>query len=132
MLHPGYATPYNTVILLSIVSAIIGAAGIIGGLPILMGIVLASNLGAFLLYSLLCVLTVATFVGDPAFNFFRHVLFPVLGLFVNAGLIAAAGLIGLRAGGVITQASMVAFGLAALWLLLNSVYYIFRRKSANT
>jgi amino acid transporter len=130
MLHPSYATPYNTVILLSIVSAVIGAAGIIGGLPVLMGIVLASNLGAFLLYALLCLLTIATFVGDPAFNFFRHILFPVLGLLVNAGLIAAAGLIGLRAGGVITEASMIAFSLAALWLLLNGVYYIFRRKSS--
>ncbi len=79
-LHPQYATPYNTVILLSVVSAIIGAAGIIGGLPALMGIVLASNLGAFLLYALLCILTIATFIGDTSFNFIRHVLLPVVGL----------------------------------------------------
>jgi APA family basic amino acid/polyamine antiporter len=129
MLHPRYATPYNTVIVLSIVSAVIGAAGIIGGLPVLMGIVLASNLGAFLLYSLLCLLTIATFLGDPDFHIFRHVLFPVLGLVVNAGLIISTGWIGLRAGGVITNASMIALGFAALWLLLNGVYYIFRRKN---
>jgi len=34
------------------------AAGVIGGLPVLMGIILASNLGAFLLYALLCILTI--------------------------------------------------------------------------
>src|SRR5512138_106144 len=128
LLHPQYATPYNTVILLSVVSAIVGAAGIIGGLPVLMGIVLASNLGAFLLYALLCILTIATFIGDPAFSFLRHIFLPVIGLLVNVGIVVAATSIGLGAGGVITQASRIAWGIAIVWLLVSVAYYFVKRK----
>ncbi len=127
-LHPKYATPYNTVILLSTVCAFIGAAGIIGGLPVLMGIILASNLGAFLLYALLCLLTIVTFMGDPAFNILRHLFLPLLGLAVNLGIIFLATQIGLTAGGLITQATMIALGIAAAWLLVSISYYFFKRK----
>lgn len=123
LLHPKYSTPYYTVILLSVVSAIIGAAGIIGGLPVLMGIILAANLGAFLLYALLCVLTIATFMRDASFNIFRHGFLPALGLLVNLGIVVATAVIGLGAGGVITQASLIAFGLAGLWLIVSIAYY---------
>lgn len=128
LLHPQYATPYNTVILLSVVSAIVGAAGIIGGLPVLMGIVLASNLGAFLLYALLCILTIATFIGDPSFSFLRHIFLPVIGLLVNVGIVVAATSVGLGAGGVITQASRIAWGIAIVWLLVSVAYYFVKRK----
>jgi len=128
LLHPQYATPYYAVILLSIFSAVIGAAGIIGGLPVLMGIILASNLGAFLLYALLCILTIATFVGDPDFNFFRHILLPLVGLLINLGIIAAMTIIGLSAGGIVTQASQIALGLAGLWLIVSISYYFIKRK----
>jgi len=129
-MHPQYATPYNTVILLSVVSAIIGAAGIIGGLPVLMGIVLASNLGALLLYALLCILTIVTFTGDASFNFLRHVVLPVIGLLVNVGIVVAATTIGLGAGGIITQASMIALGIAGAWLLGSLSYYFVRRNKS--
>jgi len=127
LLHPQYATPYNTVILLSIVSAVIGAAGIIGGLPALMGIVLAANVGAFLLYSLLCLLTIVTFVGDPSFNIFRHIFLPVIGLLINIGIVIVATGFGLSAGGIITQASMIALGIAGTWLLISVAYYFVKR-----
>jgi len=130
LLHPKYATPYNTVILLSSVSALIGAAGIIGGLPALMGIVLASNLGAFLLYALLCLLTIFTFIGDSSFSIFRHVFLPTIGLLVNIGLVIAAAKIGLSAGGLITQATMVAFGIAGAWLLVSVAYYFVKRRQS--
>ena len=127
LLHPQYATPYNTVILLSIVSAVIGAAGIIGGLPALMGIVLAANVGAFLLYSLLCLLTIVTFVGDASFNIFRHIFLPVIGLLINIGIVIVATGFGLSAGGIITQASMIALGIAGTWLLISVAYYFVKR-----
>ena len=126
-LHPRYSTPYYAVVLLSVFSAIIGAAGIIGGLPVLMGIILASNLGAFLLYAILCILTIVTFAKDPAFNVVRHLLLPVIGLIGNLSIVIATAFVGLTAGGVISQASMIAFSLAALWLIVSIAYYFFRR-----
>ena len=127
LLHPQYATPYYTVILLSVVSALVGAAGIIGGLPVLMGIILASNLGAFLLYALLSVLTISTFVGDASFNIVRHILLPLTGLVINLGIVIAVAMIGLSAGGIISQASLIAFGLAGFWLVVSVAYYSARR-----
>jgi len=126
-LHPKYATPYYAVVLLSTFSAMIGAAGIIGGLPVLMGIILASNLGAFLLYAILCVLTIVTFTKDPAFNILRHLILPVIGLIANLGIVIATAVVGLGAGGVVSQASMIAFSLAAVWLVISIAYYFFRR-----
>jgi APA family basic amino acid/polyamine antiporter len=131
-LHSKYATPYNTVIILSTVCAIIGSAGIIGGLPVLMGIILASNLGAFILYALLCLLTIVTFAGDAAFSIFRHFLLPIVGLFINIGIVVAAANIGLNAGGLITQATTIAFGIAAAWLLISIAYYFFNRKRTTS
>jgi amino acid transporter len=129
MLHPRYTTPYNTVILLSIVCAVIGSAGIIGGMPVLMGIVLASNLGAFLLYALLCLLTIVTFSGDSTFNFMRHLLIPLIGFLVNVGTVVLAAKIGFSAGGLITQASIIAWGIAGVWFIVSILYYLFRRKA---
>lgn len=127
LVHPKYATPYYTVLLLSAVSAIVGTAGLIGGLPVLMGIILASNLGAFMLYALLCILTVATFLRDASFNFFRHIVLPAIGLIANLGIAAATIIIGLRAGGIVTQASLIALGIAGIWLLLSAAYYFLKR-----
>ena len=129
MLHPRYTTPYNTVIVLSIVCAVIGSAGIIGGMPVLMGIVLASNLGAFLLYALLCLLTIVTFSGDSSFSFLRHLLIPLIGFLVNVGTVGLAAKIGFSAGGLITQASFIAWGVAGAWFVVSILYYFFRRKA---
>lgn len=130
MMHPRYTTPYNTVILLSIVCAVIGSAGIIGGMPVLMGIVLASNLGAFLLYSLLCLLTIFTFIGDRSFNILRHLFIPLIGFLVNLGTVFLAAKIGFSAGGIITQASWVAWSIAGVWFLVSAVYYVVKRKGS--
>jgi APA family basic amino acid/polyamine antiporter len=135
-LHPKYSTPYFTVVLLSTVSAVVAAAGIIGGLPVLMGIILASNLGAFLLYALLCILTIVTFISDPieesSFNFFRHIVLPAIGLLINVGIVVAAAKIGLEAGGLITQATMIALGIAGVWLLFSIAYYFLKRKRTTS
>jgi amino acid transporter len=127
VLHPKYATPYYTVIILSLVSAIIGSIGILGGLPALIGVILASNLGAFLLYAILGVLTVAAFAGTEAFHWLRHGLLPVVGIILNLALASLALIYGLSAGGVIAQGCLVALSLAGLWLLVNIIYYFVRR-----
>src|SRR6185369_5938583 len=54
LLHGKYATPHMGVWIMVAVSAIIGSIGIIGGVTTLTGITLASNLGTFVLYGLIC------------------------------------------------------------------------------
>jgi basic amino acid/polyamine antiporter, APA family len=129
MLPAKYATPYYAVVLLCVFSAIVGAAGIIGGLPVLMGVILASNLGAFLLYALLCILTIATFNKDASFNIIRHAILPSIGLVVNIGMVIAVASIGLTSGGDVMKASLVALGIAAFWLIVSAAYYLFSRSA---
>jgi amino acid transporter len=127
-LHPKYATPYFSVVIISVVSAVIGSAGILGGLPALMGIILAANIGAFMLYAILCLLTVTAFTGSERFNWLRHGVLPVTGIIANVGMAALAIYFGISTGGVAQQASLVALGMLGLWLLLNLVYFFFRKK----
>jgi hypothetical protein len=47
---------------------------------------------------------------------------------VNIGIVVVAADIGLSAGGVITQATLIAFGIAAAWLLVSIAYYFVKRK----
>ncbi len=127
ILHPRYATPYYTVIIVSFVSAVIGSAGILGGLPALIGIILASNLGAFLLYAILGALTIAAFAGTDSFHWFRHGLLPLIGILLNVSLVVLALAFGIGAGGTLAQGALIGIGLAFFWLLINGLYYLLRR-----
>ncbi|MFZ6027510.1 MAG: APC family permease [Chloroflexota bacterium] len=126
-LHPKYATPYVIVILMGAFSGVVGAAGLLGGLPVLMGIILAANLGAFALYALLCTLTIAAYAGTPAFHVVKHGLLPILGLALNLGMVIAVPVIGFVSGGPFAQAAAIAAGLAGLWLLICTVYFFIKK-----
>jgi len=77
-------------------------------------------------------LTIVSFIGDSSFNILRHVLLPFIGLLVNLGIVIAAGYIGLGAGGIITQASLIALGIAGAWFLVSVAYYFIKRKSPSS
>lgn len=128
ILHPKYATPYFTVILLSLVSAVLGSFGILGGLPALMGLILAATLGAFLLYAILGVLTVAAFAATPAFHWLKHGLLPVASIALNLGIATLALVSGFGTGGVTAQACTLALGVAAIWMILSLISYFARRR----
>lgn len=127
IVNPKYSTPYATVVTLSVVSAIIGSLGMLGGLPVLLGLILASNMGAFLLYAILCILTIVAFYQKSEFRLIRHVVFPVIGLVLNLFLFMAAPVIALSVGGILSQAAWVAIGTSGLWLILSGLYYFIRR-----
>jgi basic amino acid/polyamine antiporter, APA family len=126
-LHPKYNTPYYTVLILGGFSALVGAAGLFGGTATIMGLILASNMGAFLLYATLCGLTIKAFIGDPSFHWFKHGILPFIGLVVNLVMPLAVTWIGLTTGGLIQQACLIAVGLAAAWFLLSISYFVLRK-----
>jgi len=124
LLHDQYATPYYGVVIMVIISGIIGTIGVVGGVMALTGITLASNLGTFVLYALICGLTIVAFVGTAAFSFFKHAFLPTLGLIVNIVMMLAIFVIGIISGGVTAQATYLALGISVGWLVL-SVAYLF-------
>jgi len=121
-LSPRFATPYVTVLVLGGVSAVLGAIGMLGGLPALMGLVLASNLGAFVLYAMLSLLAATAYRGKPEYNPFRHLVLPVLGFIANLAIALAFPVIGILSGGVSAQACIFALAVSGLWLSVSVVY----------
>ena len=106
----------------------LGSFGILGGLPALMGLILAATLGAFLLYAILGVLTVAAFAATPAFHWLKHGLLPVTTIALNLGIATLALVSGIGAGGVTAQACILALGVAAIWMILSLISYFARRR----
>jgi amino acid transporter len=123
-LHGKYATPYFGVVIMVIVSAIIGVIGVLGGVTALTGITLASNLGTFVLYALICGLTLVAFAGTHGFSRIKHGIIPVLGLIANVVMVLAIFIIGLTSGGSTTDATVLALGLSAGWLILSVLYFV--------
>jgi amino acid transporter len=118
------ATPYTAVVILSIVSAVIGLAGALGGSGVLAGLMLAVNLGAFILYAVVCGMSLAASPG------WRGRVLGLAGLLVNLGLGAVIVFSALDAGAT-GAAARLALILSAAWLLLSGGYYALRRGRAD-
>jgi basic amino acid/polyamine antiporter, APA family len=124
LLHEQYATPYFGVIVMVVISAIIGTMGVVGGVVALTGITLASNLGTFVLYALICGITFVAFAGTKEFHMLRHSIIPFLGLLVNVIMVAAIFIIGILSGGTTAQATYLALGISAGWFIVSVIYFI--------
>jgi amino acid transporter len=124
LLHDKYATPFAGVIIMVIVSALIGSIGVIGGVMTLTGITLASNLGTFALYAFICALTVVAFAGGKEFNLLKHGIIPALGVITNIIMVLAIFIIGIRSGGISAQATYLALGVSAGWLVISILYFV--------
>lgn len=129
LLHGKYATPYMGVVMLVIASGLIATIGVVGGVVALTGITLASNLGTFFLYALICGLTFVAFAGGRDFNVFKHAFIPALGLFVNIVMVLAIFIIGVISGGATAQATYLALGISAGWLVVSLTYFIVSSKN---
>jgi len=84
-LHGKYNTPTYAVLLITLLSAGIGAYGYWQA-DNLLQITIISNLGTFLLYGMTCVATFIAFSHRPDANFFTTKLIPILGAIMNVGL----------------------------------------------
>jgi amino acid transporter len=126
-----HATPYGIVVLLALVSALIGSLGTVGGLTVLMSLILSVNLGAFILYGLLCFISLAAFKRAADYNLIRHGFLPALGGIVNIGLAVVFPIIGLTAGGQLAQVSMLTLVISTAWIVICTSYFLLVKKGAN-
>jgi APA family basic amino acid/polyamine antiporter len=124
LLHDKYATPFVGVVIMVVVSALIGTIGVVGGVMTLTGITLASNLGTFVLYALICALTMVAFAGGKDFNLFKHGIIPALGVIANLIMVLAIFFIGIRSGGISAKATYLSLGISAGWFILSMVYFV--------
>jgi basic amino acid/polyamine antiporter, APA family len=131
LLHGKYATPRAGVWVMVVVSAIIGSVGVIGGAVTLTGVTLASNLGTFVLYGLICAVTIVAFAGRKEFSLLRHCIIPVLGLITNVIMLGAIFIIGIASGGTTAQATYLALGISAAWLVVSMIYFVFNSRQTG-
>jgi basic amino acid/polyamine antiporter, APA family len=124
LLHAKHATPYVGVVIMVIVSAIIGSVGVAGGVTALTGITLASNLGTFVLYALICGLTVVAFAGTHGFSRIKHGIVPVVGLLLNIVMVLTIFVVGIASGGTTADATYLAIIISAGWLVFSLLYFV--------
>jgi amino acid transporter len=122
-LHGKHATPHIGVWILVAVSAIIGSVGVLN-VTALTGVTLASNIGTFILYALICGLTFITFVGKSEFHSIKHAVIPLLGLAGNIGMLVAVVVIGLTTPGVSADATQIALWMTIGWGVLSVAYLV--------
>jgi amino acid transporter len=126
-LHEKHATPHMGVWLLVAVSAILGSVGVLS-VTALTGVTLASNIGTFALYGLICIFTFVTFVGKNEFHSIKHAVIPLLGLIGNLGLLVGVVYIGLTTPGVSADATKMAIYMTGGWGVISVVYLIWNSK----
>ena len=124
LLHEKYATPHVGLWIMVVVSGLIATIGVVGGVTALTGITLASNLGTFFLYALICALTTVAFIGDSSFNFIKHAVIPFFGLVTNIIMALAIFIIGIQSGGATAQSTYLALAITGGWLLVSVTYFI--------
>ncbi|MFN8498169.1 MAG: APC family permease [Anaerolineae bacterium] len=123
MLHGKYATPHMAVWILVAVSAVIGAFGVIS-IVNLTAVTLASNIGTFILYALICVATVLAFAGKENSSRIKHLAIPVIGLIANIGMLVAIVALGVLSGGDSQKEAFIAIGIAVVWAVISGIYYV--------
>ena len=121
LLHGKYATPHVGIWILVAVCAVIGSVGLLN-VTALTGVTLASNIGTFVLYGVICGITFVGFAGRAEFHSVKHAIIPLLGLIGNVGMLLAIVLIGLTTGGVSTQATIMALAITAVWGVISAAY----------
>jgi basic amino acid/polyamine antiporter, APA family len=126
-LHGKHATPHIGVWILVAVSAILGSIGVVN-VTALTGITLASNIGTFVLYGLICGLTFVTFVGRSEFHSVKHAAVPLLGLLGNIGLLVGVVFIGLTTPGVSSDATQMALWITGGWGLVSVIYLVWNSR----
>jgi basic amino acid/polyamine antiporter, APA family len=132
ILHEDFGTPYAAVWILAAFSGCIAVLGTLNP-EVLSGFVLAANTGVFLLYALICGMTIVAFRRKSEFRWIRHALLPGAGIILNIGMIAVWVVLGLSSAGPSRAAALWAVALIAVWGSVGILFlYTARRRQAGT
>jgi APA family basic amino acid/polyamine antiporter len=128
MLHGRYATPHYGIIVLAAVSAVIGAYGVLSA-DNLLQVILASNIGTFLVYGMTNAIVVVAFWHRNERNAMKHVAVPILGLLANLALLGAIVFLSIGSGGSTQTDTLIAIGAVAVWLAIGAVWLAMNSRS---
>ena len=129
-LHTENKTPHTTIALLVAASCVIAAVGV-QSVVSLLGITLASNLGTFVLYGLVCVWTYVAYKDRQDYNPIKHLLIPFGGLVLNVGMLVGIFYLNLTGTADNKSEVSIAFYIAGGWLLISLLYVMMTTVTKN-
>ncbi|MBV9231331.1 MAG: APC family permease, partial [Chloroflexi bacterium] len=130
-LHGKYRTPHVGVIVLTVISAILGAYGVIS-IDNLTQITLMSNIGTFLLYGMTCIVCVIAFSGVAERPIFNTVIAPVLGALLNILMLIGVLYFAIAGGGSGQTDTIIAGVVALAWLVVGFGYLYIQKLRTGT
>ncbi len=125
-LHGKYRTPHVGVIVLTVLSAIIGAYGVLNA-DNLTQITLMSNIGTFLLYGMTCIVCVIAFAGVAGRSVFNTIIAPVLGAILNVGMLFGVLYFAITGSGSSQTDTIIAGTVSIAWLVIGFAYLYIRQ-----
>jgi len=129
-LHAKRGTPYLGVLVVTIVSAVIGAWGSLS-IANLTAVTMLSNIGTFILYGLTNAVAFFAFRRESGSILTRRIV-PNLGAAANIAMLLAIVWLGVLGGGVAQFAAF--FGLAAtgIWVIIGIAYFASNSRTASS
>lgn len=129
-LHIKHATPHTAVLVITIISAIVGAFTVIN-IVTLTAVTLISNIGTFLLYGMTNIVALVAFSKQPKRNPLTAIIIPILGAIANIAMLIAVVVLGIISGGGTMISALIAIGVAIVWLIVGIVYFGFNSKKSG-
>ncbi len=129
-LNPRYGTPAVGTWVLTAVSAIIGAFGVLS-LRNLTTVILLSNFGTFLLYGVTCIVAVLALSRERRSILTKYIV-PIAGFFANIVMMIAVVWLGVIGGGDTQLAAFSAIVITAVWMVVGFAYYYVNSRSKSS
>lgn len=129
-LNPRFGTPAIGVWVMTIVSAAIGAFGVLS-LTNLTAVTLLSNFGTFLLYGITCIVAVLALAKERRSVLTKY-LIPIAGFAANVVMLVAVIWLGVVGGGSTQTAAFEAIAITAIWIVVGLVYFAMNSKSKES
>ncbi len=127
-LNPRFGTPAIGSWVLTLVSALIGAFGVLS-LRNLTAVMLLSNFGTFLLYGVTCVIAGVALSKERRSIISKYVV-PFAGFVANMVMLVAVIWLGIIGGGDTQWAAFVAVAVTGIWMAIGFVYFLANSRSA--
>jgi amino acid transporter len=129
-LNGKYATPHLGVFALTVVSAAIGAFGVLS-VRNLTAIALLSNIGTFLLYGLTNIVAFIGLAKERGSIFLRRAI-PLMGAVANVAMLLAVVWLGILGGGDTQYAAFIGLAATGVWVLIGIAYYVANSRTASS
>jgi len=129
-LNMRFGTPAIGVWVLTLVSALIGAFGVLN-LTNLTAIMLLSNFGTFIVYGITCLVALVALSKERRSILTKYII-PIAGFAANMLMLVVVIWLGVVGGGATQQAALIAIGASGIWIAIGLAYYFANSRSKES